>query len=277
MIVVTGSTGKVGSRVAAELAARGEAQRLLARDARRAPELPGAEVHEADYGDAASLDRALDPGDRVFMVSLHEGPEQRVPLHRAFVEAAARNRVGVVVYLSFLDARPDATFLHARSHGATEELLARSGVPWTSIRNGMYADEILEWFDPDGVAREPAGEGRMSFSYRPELARAIAITLAEPGRDGRVYDVVTPPPVGLGELARVVTRVTGREHRYEPATHEAWDLRWREAGRSGWQLEAGHTAYEAISAGEFDVESDDYRLLTGEAPLTIEEVVARLG
>ena len=90
VIVVTGSTGKVGRLVADELSRRGVAQRLLVRDPARAPSLPGAEVVPADYGDAESLERALRPGDVVFMVSLHEGPERRVPLHRSFVEAAAR-------------------------------------------------------------------------------------------------------------------------------------------------------------------------------------------
>src|SRR5689334_17384834 len=148
--------------------------RLLVRDPARAPSLPRAEVVRADYGDPGSLAAALRPGDTVFMVSLHEGPERRVPLHRSFVEAAARARVTRVVYLSFVAAAPDATFLHARSHGATEELLRDSGLPFTAVRNGMYADELPTWFDAEGAIRVDGGEGRMSFTYRPELAEAIA-------------------------------------------------------------------------------------------------------
>src|SRR5205085_1928392 len=81
------------------------------------------------------------------MVSLHEGPEERVPHHRSFVEAASRARVAQIVYLSFLNAGPDAVFVHARSHGETELMLRESGVSWTSIRNGMYADHVPGWFD----------------------------------------------------------------------------------------------------------------------------------
>ena len=276
MIVVTGASGHVGGLVARELSARGVPARLLVRDAARAPELDGAEVAVADYGDPASLDAALGAGDRVFMVSMHQGPERRLELHRSFVDAAARAGVAHVVYLSFLAAGPDAVFMHARSHGATEQMLRDSGLSWTAIRNGMYADEIPGWFDPDGVARETAGDGRMSFSYRPELARAIATTLIDPAHDGRVYDVVTPPPVGLAELARIATEATGREYRYEPADHDDWDARWRALGRDGWHLDSGHTSYEAIRTGEFDVESDDYERITGEKPLTVAQVVERV-
>lgn len=275
MIVVTGATGHVGGLVAEELFERGEPFRLIVRDPSRAPEFPGAEVVTADYGKPDTLAAALDEGDRVFMVSLHEGPERRVPLHRSFVEAAARAGVVQIVYLSFANAARDATFLHARSHGETEEMLADSGVPWTAIRNTMYADHIPGWFDPDGVAREPLGEARMSFSYRPELAKAIAVTLTEPGHAEQVYDITTPESVSLHDLAHIAAEVTGDPYRYEPATDEEWDERWRALGRSGWELEAGHTSYEAIRAGELDVVTDDYRRLTGLEPLTVGEIIDR--
>jgi uncharacterized protein YbjT (DUF2867 family) len=276
MIVVTGSTGHVGRLVAHELAERGVPMRLLVRDRSRAPDFPGADVVVADYGRPDQLAAALQEGDRVFMVSLHEGPERRVPLHRSFVDSLAARGVAHVVYLSFLNAGPDAIFLHARSHGATEEMLAASGLAFTSIRNGMYADEIPGWFDADGVAREPCGGGRIAFSYRPDLANAIAVTLTEPGHEGEVYDITTPPPVSLAELASIASEVTGKEYRYEPTSDDDWDDRWRAQGREGWTLVAGHTTYEAFRSGEFDVESDDFRRLTGRAPASVVDVIARL-
>ena len=183
MIAVTGATGHVGRLVAEELARRGEPMKLLVREPARAPSIAGATVVQADYGDPASVTAALERGDRVFMVSLHEGPARRVPLHRSFVEAATKAGVAQIVYLSFVNAGPDAVFLHARSHGETERMLRESGVAWTSIRNSMYADHIAGWFDAEGVAREPVGDSRISFSYRPELAEAIAVCLTEPGHE----------------------------------------------------------------------------------------------
>ena len=274
MIVVTGSTGHVGRLVAEQLAERGEAMRLVVRDAAGAPQLAGAEVVVADYGRPDELAAALNEGDRVFMVSVHEGPARRVPLHRSFIEAAARRGVAHIVYLSFVNAGPEAAFIHARSHGETEAMLAASGVPWTSIRNGMYADHIPGWFDPDGVLREAGADARMSFSYRAELAKAIAVTLTAPGHEGRIYDITTPESVSLAELARIASEVTGRQYSYEPATDEAWDARWRDLGRAGWELESGHSSYEALRVGELDVVTDDFRELTGFAPLSIAEIVA---
>jgi NAD(P)H dehydrogenase (quinone) len=276
VLVVTGSTGHLGRLVAGEIASRGLEQRLLVRDPSRAPQIAGARVVAADYGDPAALVAALNEGDRVFMVSLREGPERRVPLHRSFVLAAAAAGVAHVVYLSFVAAGPDAVFLHARSHGATEEMLARSGMSFTSIRNCMYADDIPGWFDAEGVNRVPGGDGRMSFSYRPELARAVAATLTEPGYEGRVYDIVTADAVSLAGLAEIATEVTGDAYRYQPSDDASWKARWRERGKEAWEIEAGLSSYAALRQGEFDVRSDDYRTLTGEDPLTVAGVVAQL-
>ena len=116
----------------------------------------------------------------------------------------------------------------------------------------------------------------MSFSYRPELAKAIAVTLTTPGHEGRVYDITTPESVSLAELAEIATEATGRPHRYEPAGEDEWDARWRAIGRSGWELESGFTTYAALRGGEFDVVTDDYRRLTGQEPLRIGQIIARL-
>ena len=273
MIVVTGATGYVGRLTAEELNRRGHPLRLIVRDLARAPRIQGAEVVTADYGDPETLARALHEGDRVFMVSVHEGPASRVPLHRSFIEAAGRQGVGQIVYLSFVNAGPEAAFLHARSHGATEEMLEESGLAFTAIRNGMYADEIPGWFDDEGVAREPVGNGRISFSYRPELAEAIAVVLTEPGH-ARAYDIVGQP-VTIGELARIASEVTGREYRYDPSPREEWETRWRSRKKEEWAIEAGLTSFDAQLAGEFDVASDDFRRLTGRDPLSVAEVIGR--
>jgi hypothetical protein len=82
--------------------------------------------------------------------------------------------------------------------------------------------------------------------------------------------------VTLAELAAIASEVSGRSYRYEPAGHEVWDERWRTMGRTGWQLDGGHSSYEALRAGELSVPSEDYRALTGEAPLSVAEIVSRL-
>lgn len=276
MIVVTGSTGRVGGLVAQRLGQQGHRMRLLVRDPLRAPSIQGAEVQVSDYGNPDLLATGLQKGDRVFMVSMWIGGDTRLDLHRSFIEAAAKADVAHLVYLSFVNAGPAAFFSHAREHGATEEMLRASGVPWTSIRNSMYADDIPGWFDPDGVAREPGDDARMSFSYRPELADVIGVALTQPGHEGRIYNITTPESVSMQELAQIASEVTGQVYRYEPISDADWIERWKAQGRPDWALEAGQTSYEALRAGEFDLVSDDYEKITGRNAATVAQLVAKL-
>ena len=275
MIVVTGASGHVGALVADELSRRGVRFRMIVRDEARAPELPGADVVVADYGDADALGRALEPGDRVFMVSVHEDYDRRLELHRAFIETAARQGVGRVVYLSFVAAGPDARFRHARSHGATEASLAESGLPFTAVRNGMYADEIAGWFDDEGRIIGPGGSGRVSLSLRSELGEAIAVLLADDAHDDRsLVTITTPEAVSLAELAEIAASVTGDPYRYVPLERDEWIDARRRLGRPDWSIDAGISYYDGVAAGEADVVSRDYVELTGKESQTIAQVIA---
>ena len=58
-LAVTGSTGALGAMVARQLAEGGTAQRLLVRDAGRAPELPGAVPLVFSYANTPQTGEAL--------------------------------------------------------------------------------------------------------------------------------------------------------------------------------------------------------------------------
>lgn len=274
MIVVTGASGAVGGLVARALARRGVPCRLITREPRRAPDLPGTEVAVAAYDRPDELASALEPGDRVFMVSLHARFEERLSLHRSFVEVAARRRVGRVVYLSFVGAGPEASFVHARSHGATEAMLRASGLPWAAVRNAMYGDRIPSWFDEQGRITGPGGDGRVAFSDRPELGEAIAALLADPAHDEReVVTITTPDTIGLAGLAELAAELTGDPYVYEPLPRDAWIAYRRSLGRADWSIEAGLSFYDGVARGEADVVSHDYEELTGTPARTVRELV----
>jgi uncharacterized protein YbjT (DUF2867 family) len=140
----------------------------------------------------------------------------------------------------------------------------------------MYADDIPGWFDPDGVAREPGEDARMSFSYRPELADVIAAALTEPGHEGRIYNITTPESVSMRELAQIASKVTGETYDYDPISDDEWIKRWKAQGRPDWALESGQTSYEALRAGEFDVVSADYEKVTGRKAATIAQIITEI-
>ena len=137
---ITGSTGRLGGRIARRLAAAGVPQRLLVRDPARAPQLPGSTVAAGVLRRRGRRAATRSTGlSTVLMVSAAEHPD-RVGQHRTFVDAAADAGVEHLVYVSFLGAAPDATFTLARDHWATEEHIRARGLRATFLRDTLYAD-----------------------------------------------------------------------------------------------------------------------------------------
>ena len=263
MIVVSGSTGRLGGRVARRLAGAGVPQRLLVRDPARAPRLPGAEVVAADYGDAVALRSALAGASTVLMVSASESPD-RVDRHRTFADAAAATGVRHLLYTSFLNAAPDATFTLARDHWATEEHIRALGLPFTFLRDGLYADFLPMMAGEDGVIRGPAGDGRVSVVAQDDIADAAAAVLRDPGAHaGATYDLTGPAALTFAEMAVIVTEVTGRPVRFENETLDQAYASRAGYGAPDWQVDAWVSTYTAAAAGELDTVGGDVERLTG--------------
>lgn len=273
LIGVTGSTGELGGRVAARLAERGVAQRLVVRDPSRAPELPGAEVALASsYGDGEEMRRALEGVRTLFLVSAGEAFD-RVKLHVTAVDAAVAAGVERIVYLSFLSAAPDAAFTFARDHFHTEQHVRSTGVRHSFLRPSMYLDYVPFFCSADGVIRGPAGDGRLAPVSRDDLADVAAVVLTEEGRhDGKTYDVTGPEGITLYDAAEQLSLVTGRKVSYHEETLEEARASRAPSGAPDWEIEGWVTSYAAaVAAGELDVVSETVARLTGHEPQTLPE------
>ena len=271
LIGVTGATGHLGGRVARALAAGAVPQRLVVRDASRAPDLPGADVRVATYSDGAGMRHALDGVDVLLLVSASEDAD-RVAQHRSAVEAAAEAGVRRVVYTSFLGAAPGCTFTFGRDHAATEAVLAAAGLEATVLRNSFYLD-VLPAFATGGALRGPAGEGRVGAVARDDAADVAVAALLDEAHSGRTYDVTGPRALSMAEVAETITRVTGEPVRYvEETVEEAYASR-AGYGAPGWEVDGWVSTYTAVAAGELDVVTDVVQRLTGHAPRTFEDVL----
>lgn len=275
MLGITGSTGRLGGRVARLLADSGVEQRLLVRDAARAPGLPGATTGVMAYSDGAAVTAACAGLDVVWMVSASED-EHRLAEHRSFIDAAAAAGVRHVVYTSFYGAAPDATFTLARDHFHTEEHLKASGMAWTMVRDNLYLDFLPFFAGEEKVLRGPAGDGRVAAVAFDDIAAALHAVLLDPGaHTGATYSLTGREALTLGEAAEVMSRVTGDDYRYVDETlDEAYASR-ASYGAPDWQVDAWVSTYTSIAVGEIAAVTDDVHRLSGRTPLTLAELMAR--
>lgn len=185
MIMVTGANGQLASLTLQELANR------------KAPALggsrtPGDGQRHLDFDDPASLD-LIGVSTLVLVSAGYAEDDQVIARHRALLKAAVRDGVAHVIYTSLTGTGDHLGF--ALAHRATEDLVKTSGLAWTILRNGLYAElfgALMTW-TPDGL-ESAFGDGALSAVARVDLAAAAAIVANQPtAHAGKTYDLVGEP------------------------------------------------------------------------------------
>lgn len=271
LIGITGVTGGVGRRVAERLAKRAVAQRLIVRDMSRAPQLDGAEVVQTGgYLDLDGMTEALRGVETLFLVSAHFS-DDRVREHTTAVDAALAAGVKRIAYLSFLGASPKATFMAAREHYRTEQYIRDRGVSFTFLRSGLYADSAVGYFGKDGVVRGPAGDGRVSYVTRDDIADVVAVVLTSNGHEGKTYTNTGPEALTLDETAALLSEFTGRPCRYHRETMDEARQSRAHYGAPDDIVDIWISTYTAIANDELSLISDDVPRITGHPAHTLRE------
>ncbi|UFQ17408.1 MULTISPECIES: SDR family oxidoreductase [Streptomyces] len=216
-IVVTGATGHLGRLVIEGLLAVGVPAAEVAavvRDKDKAADLAerGVELRIADYSAPETLRGAFAAGDRVLLISGSE-VGQRVPQHRAVIDAAREAGVALLAYTGILGG-PDADFDLAAEHKVTERLILDSGLPYTFLRNGWYHENYTEHLAPvlaHGAVVASAGEGRVASAARADYAAAAVAVLTGEGHEGKAYELSGDVAWSMTEYAAEVARQSGKD------------------------------------------------------------------
>ncbi len=151
MIVITGATGNTGRPAAEALLAKGEKVRAIGRDAMKLDPLvqKGAEAFVGNVEDAASLTKAFEGADAVFLVlpaDMHQ-PDVRAFQERlsdAYAAAVANARVPYVVAVSSIGAQhAENTGPIAGLHSMEQKLNRIVGLNDLHLRPGYFMENLL--------------------------------------------------------------------------------------------------------------------------------------
>jgi NAD(P)H dehydrogenase (quinone) len=209
MILVTGATGQLGSAILRHLHDFGV-------DAIGSSRSGVDGMRRIDLDDPATI--SFDGVDTLVLVSAGEAEDDVVTArHDAAITAAERHGVGHVVYTSVAAGGDHLAF--ALAHRWTERRLARSTVPSTVLRNGLYAElfgALLTW---RGSRLESAfGDGDLAAVVRDDLAEATAVVARAPRAHADAHYVLVGPPI---TAAAVAERVGAPLDRLDLATRRA--------------------------------------------------------
>lgn len=292
-IIVTGASGAFGRAAAGQLIDElGGAQVVLTtRTPAKLADLAarGAQVRYADFDDPATLPAAFAGGKRMLLISTAR-VGTRVAQHRNAIDAAARVGVKQIAYTSLLGAAtPGNPAIVKLEHRATEELLERSGVAWTFLRDSQYAEAIATAVVPpaliNGYLPDNAHDGAIAFVSRDDCIASAVAVLTTPGHDNRAYDLTGPELLSFPRAVAMAAQIAGREIEYRPVSDQAMFAYFDSLGvprhasdepsRSiiPWSSDDMVTFGQSIREGFFAVQSDAVEKLTGREPRTLRSVL----
>lgn len=210
-ILVTGATGKVGSRLARRLAERGDHVRALVRDRARAANLGSIELVDGDLLDAGSLAAAVRGVDAVVhCAAFFRGatPEQAQAVNDLGTrQLASAARAAAVRRFLFTStglvygstggrlAREDDPCAPTAAYpvsklAAEQHLLALDGLDVRVLRLPfVYGDGDPHIEEAVPMMRGFPATQRMSIAHHVDVARAIACVLDAPSPAHRIYNV----------------------------------------------------------------------------------------
>jgi len=275
---VTAATGHLGRLIVGELLEQGVAPAdvvAIVRTPEKAVDLAarGVEVRTGDYSRPDTLATAFAGVNALMFISGSEAG-QRLPQHAAVVAAAAAAGVARVVYTSILRADTSQIVL-APEHKATEELLRESGLPYTILRNGWYAENYtaqlagyLERHAIVGATKDTP----VAAAPRSDYARAAVAVLLQAGHEFKTYEL-GGNRFTMSELAEVITELSGTPVSYHDVPVAELITILQGAG-----LDAGTAAFvaaidEGVARGDVDTDSQDLAELIGRPVTPMAEVV----
>ena len=198
-ILVTGATGEYGKAVIENLLNKGvnsNSVYALVRDDLKAEYLKSLDINIVigDYNNYESLIKAFNGIDKLLFVSSGE-IYNRIEQHLNVIKAAKKTRIKHIIYTSQIhkttNSNSPMSFV-MESHIMTENALVESDIHFTILRNGLYLDMLPLFLGKEVIEKGvflPAGEGKIAFALRSEMAEAAANILTSEFHENKIYKI----------------------------------------------------------------------------------------
>ncbi|MCW2963787.1 MAG: family oxidoreductase [Actinomycetia bacterium] len=279
-LIVTGAAGHLGRLVSEQLLERVAPEHLVlvtrTPEALREFRARGAEVRYGDFDEPASLRDAFAGGSRMLLIST-DAVGHRVRQHRAAINAAAEEGINHVVFTSIVNpVATNPTGRYAWEPGLTEGILHRSGLAWTVLRFGTFAELVLA---PAATAVQNRrlitnnGDGRIVPVSRRDCAEAAAIVLTTDGHIGKTYEITGAEALSPNDLAELYTDLSGQPVKVVQLSDAMLTEVLAGIGTPIMNVLSLTAFGRAVRLGFFDVVDPTFKRLTGHQPISLRDVL----
>jgi uncharacterized protein YbjT (DUF2867 family) len=289
-ILVTGAAGRVGAvgRTVTELLLKhGNAVRAMVRtEDERAQALRdmGAEVVVGNLLDLDSMHRAIAGCETIyFAMSISDAY-----LAATVNTAAVAKYYGVKAFINMsqmtvsqMSVTETTASPQHKLQWLSEQALNWSGLPVVHVRPTVFFEGFFLILTPESVRqsnqiRLPFGDGKTSPVAVEDVARVIAELLANPQPHiGKIYNLTGPQSESMHFYAQEYSKALGRTITFQDIPVEPWRDALLKGGLPAHLVDHLAAMADLHRAGRFDRISDDVLTLTGQGPLSVQEVVRR--
>lgn len=280
-LLVTGATGKLGTKIVEHLLMKIAAEDLIVsvRDPKKASDLAsrGVEVRHGDFDKPDTLQETFAGVDRLLLISTDGEEATRIRQHTAAVEAAKAAGVGLIAYTSIANAEASRNFL-ARTHQVTEQLIRETGIPFLFFRNNWYLENEQSTIEAVQAGQDwltSAGNGKVGWALQEDYAEAIATVLVDPKPTKLIYELSGPLHTQQ-EMAEALGQVLGRPVQVKQVDSATYTAIMEQAGVPEFLLPMLQAIQEGIAAGTLAVESQDFEQILGRTPVSLEDGLRQL-
>ena len=228
-ILVTGSTGRIGAQVVAQLAASGASFRALTRTPEKAGFPAGVTAVRGDLLEADAMRLALAGVNTLFLL-VSNAPDE---LTQAINTLGLAREAGVkgIVYLSVTRSAEYTDVSHFTAKHAVERMIEQMDLPATVLRPSYFFQNDATFKDPlvkAGLYISPIGDKGVSMVDVRDIADAAVIELLRRDRapvalPRATYELSGPDALTGDSLAKLWSDALGREVRYAGGDLDAFE------------------------------------------------------
>jgi uncharacterized protein YbjT (DUF2867 family) len=272
MILVTGSTGTIGSATVQALRSQGARFKVATRSSEKAKSAGGELVH-FDWDDFSSYLPALEGIEKLFLLT--PVGERQLGYVLQLVAAAKRAKVRHIVKLSAIgvDLEPGLSILRIHRYAETE--LEKSGIPWTFLRPTFFMQNFTNFHGvspkKDTTIYLPQGTGKATWIDGRDVGEVAAKVLTSPGHENKAYTLTGREVITTAEALAILSRIFGRQFNYVDVPEEAARQHLEGTGLPLWLVDGFLELSWLVKSGNSGEATGAVKQILGREPRTLEE------
>jgi len=301
MLVLTGTSGNLGSRVLDSLLS----QKLIPPSeliisssnpdkVSSAAKQAGIEIRTGDFTSPESLTSSFKGADALFLVSFPSPSVERWLHHKDAIDAAKQAGVKTIIYSSLMFGGKTGMESIAgvqQAHIKTIEYLEKSGLQYVVIREGIYAESwwLYAGFQPRTFKKGDTGDmtwtipndGPVSWVTWDDLGPATAKILQNYQKYiGQTLNLTGPRTTSISDIAKLVEKHAGRKVNVDIVGRQGAERYHKEKKSlpedSFWVIESWAGWHDGIANGETATVDPLITELLGKEPRGVEEMAVSL-